>query len=406
LAVGDRVICRRNDALIDVDNGTRGTVRHLDLDRVVIGTDSHLIRELPAAYVAEHVEHAYALTGHGMQGATVDAAIVIASPRDLTAGWSYTALSRARTNTRLLLHDEQPLRDHVDIAPEPARRAAGRDELLAQAERRMREPDAEDLAIEQLVPAGRADDPKLARARDHAREPAQEHAAIRAEPPVADASSARLRELKERIDTLDAQRAALPRSELHELDSAQARLIALTQQHADLTTALDQLAPPKRSLLGRLRDPALVDRTRLTSALHGTSQQIDHIHETEAALRARLGDPEQIRSELDGRDRAITALRHERNQILDTLTDRELENPSDWARHLLGERPTGTRGDDWDQALRRVTRYRLDHDITDTTNPLGPEPHGQDHAYQWQHAHETLDRAPGRDHELEHDLGL
>ena len=40
LAVGDRVICRRNDALLDVDNGTRGTVRHLDEHRVVIETDS------------------------------------------------------------------------------------------------------------------------------------------------------------------------------------------------------------------------------------------------------------------------------------------------------------------------------------------------------------------------------
>ncbi len=96
LAVGDRVICRRNDRLIDVDNGMRGTVRHLDDDRVVIDTDTGLVRELPAAYVAEHLEHAYALTGHGMQGGTVEAAIVVASPRDLTAGWSYTALSRAR----------------------------------------------------------------------------------------------------------------------------------------------------------------------------------------------------------------------------------------------------------------------------------------------------------------------
>ena len=42
LAVGDRVICRRNDALLDVDNGTRGTVRHLDEHRVVIETDSRL----------------------------------------------------------------------------------------------------------------------------------------------------------------------------------------------------------------------------------------------------------------------------------------------------------------------------------------------------------------------------
>ena len=102
LAVGDRVICRRNDRALDVDNGMRGTVRHLDADRVVITTDSGLVRELTDDYAAEHLEYAYALTGHGMQGGTVETANVIASPHDLTAGWSYTALSRARGQTRLL----------------------------------------------------------------------------------------------------------------------------------------------------------------------------------------------------------------------------------------------------------------------------------------------------------------
>ena len=47
LAVGDRVICRRNDGLLDVDNGTRGTVRHLDEHHVVIETDSQLIQSCP-----------------------------------------------------------------------------------------------------------------------------------------------------------------------------------------------------------------------------------------------------------------------------------------------------------------------------------------------------------------------
>jgi hypothetical protein len=51
IAVGDRVICRRNDRFIDVDNGMRGTVRHVDGDRVVIDTDSGLVRALPSAYV-------------------------------------------------------------------------------------------------------------------------------------------------------------------------------------------------------------------------------------------------------------------------------------------------------------------------------------------------------------------
>jgi hypothetical protein len=171
VAVGDRVICRRNDGPLDVDNGMRGTVRHVDAERVVIDTDGGLVRELSAAYVAEHVEHAYALTGHGMQGGTVEAAVVVASPRDLTAGWSYTALSRARGETRLLIHDEQFSRERDEFAPED-QTPATRDYLLARTGRRMVERDDEDLAIEQLPgaerepSAGRADDPRPRRHND------------------------------------------------------------------------------------------------------------------------------------------------------------------------------------------------------------------------------------------------
>ena len=137
LAVGDRVICRRNDSLVDVDNGMRGTVRHLDVDRVVIDTDGGLVRELPAAYVAEHIEHAYALTGHGMQGGTVETAVVVASPRDLTAGWSYTALSRARGQTRLLIHEQQAVELRDDFAPSEETHALTKADLLARVQGRM-----------------------------------------------------------------------------------------------------------------------------------------------------------------------------------------------------------------------------------------------------------------------------
>lgn len=58
VAVGDRVICRRNDRLVDVDNGTRGTVRAVDEVGVAIETDAGTLRRLPAVYVAAHLEHA------------------------------------------------------------------------------------------------------------------------------------------------------------------------------------------------------------------------------------------------------------------------------------------------------------------------------------------------------------
>jgi ATP-dependent exoDNAse (exonuclease V) alpha subunit len=150
LAVGDRLICRRNDRRLDVDNGTRGTVRHLRREHLVIDTDAGLVRTLPASYVQEHVEHAYALTCHCMQGATVESAFVVASSRDLTAGWSYTALSRARGQTHLYVHGERRSQDRAEFAPVRQRSSSGRDELLARASRRMLERDDEHPALEQL----------------------------------------------------------------------------------------------------------------------------------------------------------------------------------------------------------------------------------------------------------------
>ena len=69
VAVGDRVICRSNERDLGVDNGTRGIVRHTDRGGLVLETDARTKRQLPASYVAEHVEHAYALTATGCRAA-------------------------------------------------------------------------------------------------------------------------------------------------------------------------------------------------------------------------------------------------------------------------------------------------------------------------------------------------
>jgi len=94
--VGDRVIARRNDRHRDVDNGTLGRVAEIDrrTGAVTVVTDSGQRRLLDAGYVSEHLEHAYALTGHGAHGATVEWAGVIGRPSEFTREWSYTSLSR------------------------------------------------------------------------------------------------------------------------------------------------------------------------------------------------------------------------------------------------------------------------------------------------------------------------
>ena len=105
-AVGDRVICGRNDRRLDVFNGDLATVTAVnhagrtltvDLDR------GDQCVELPARYVdAGHLNHAYAMTAHKAQGATIEQAWVLGSDACYRE-WAYVALSRARAGTRLYL---------------------------------------------------------------------------------------------------------------------------------------------------------------------------------------------------------------------------------------------------------------------------------------------------------------
>ncbi len=390
LAVGDRVICRRNDGLLDVDNGTRGTVRDLGENHVVIETDSHLVRALPAAYVAEHVEHAYGLTGHGMQGATVERAIVVAAARDLTAGWSYTALSRARGATSLLIHDEALDHDRDDIAPRKQACANARKDLLARVQLRMTVRDDEDLAIEQLAPAGHADDAELTGAV--AGEPVQGEGARRAEPVEAEPPHLRLIALRERIQLLRCQRDALPVDQVGRVDEIDAGLLDLAERHRSCAEQLAGLAQPSRSWRGHLKDPGLADRVRMRSMLGGIDEQRERLSTERVQLVRELGDPEQVRSELAGLDRALAPLNAEFRALRDELAAREVANPSSWIGRTFGARPDGWRGETWDRAVRDVAAYRLDHGIADPDSALGPEPADPERRRAWEGEQRSIER--------------
>jgi conjugative relaxase-like TrwC/TraI family protein len=266
VAAGDRVICRQNDARLDVDNGTRGNVRELDSHRVVIETDAGAVHELPAAYVEEHLEHAYALTGHSLQGGTAERAIVLASPRDLTAGWSYTALSRARGETAVLIVDA-----HEDERSEfaPGGSTVAREPCLARIARRMLERDDEDLAIEHL------------RGHEHPERPAE-----RAEPRIA-------RRARERLDDLNA------------------RVAALTSERGRAEGHFEALTEPQRKRFGHGRDRDAVERAYLESVLDAVERELRSACDERSRLSGELGD---TRATLDGRklERALVerALEH------------------------------------------------------------------------------------------------
>ena len=103
-AAGDRVLCTRNDRLLHITNGTRGTISAIEtVERAItLDTDDGRRLTLPAAYMdAGHLTHAYALTGHKTQGLTVENAFVLARGEGSLKEWGYVALSRARGQTTL-----------------------------------------------------------------------------------------------------------------------------------------------------------------------------------------------------------------------------------------------------------------------------------------------------------------
>ncbi len=400
VAAGDRVICRDNERDLDVDNGTRGTVRHVHAGGIVIETDARLMRNLPAGYVAEHVEYAYALTGHGMQGGTVEQATVVASPHELSRGWSYTALSRARGQTRLLIRDtSHGTAERDELAPSARDERTQPKDVLARAGRRMLERDDEDLAIDQLPAPGTADDPQVT--QTHSTGPLQEQAAGRAEPPFAQAQRPPLTEMREQLEQLRAQLDALPTTELTRLDELDARARTLTERRDLLRGELDRLPAARERRFGRGEDAHLVDRTRLSTALAGAEDQLERTLTQRATLSRQLGDVAAIRDERNALTNAAATLQREHTQIRDELADRQVTERPAWTREALGERPE--RQSDarrWDRAARAIARYRIEYEIPDTGDPLGHQPVDPQQRADYQRAQrarEQLARELGRE---------
>jgi conjugative relaxase-like TrwC/TraI family protein len=400
IAAGDRVICRRNDLDVDVDNGTRGTVRATHPDQVVIETDAGVVRALPAGYVAEHVELAYCLTGHGMQGGTVEHATVLATISDLTKGWSYTALSRARDTTRLHIDASDTARalerDEIGGADRPER--PSREQALARVRARMLIRDDEDLAVTQLPdapPAGRPDDPVVrAAARntvpDRDIDPPQRNVG-------ADASTTRLAELQAESALLMAQRTALPLPQLRELDAIANERARVIGQRDDMATRLAALPEPPRRLVGRSRDLHAAERARLAAAIQAAGQQLAALDTQVASLQRSVGPHVAIRNERTGLDARIAELEHEATVVRDVLADRAVAARPAWARALFGERPEQyQRAEHWDRGVRDVARYRIQHQLSDDTRGLGPEPAGTDARSRWRRANRVLEQTQRR----------
>lgn len=77
-AAGDELVITRNDYQGQVFNGTRAHVTHIDPDsgQLTLVTREGQEVAAPAAWAADRLDHAYALTCHRAQGITVDVALL------------------------------------------------------------------------------------------------------------------------------------------------------------------------------------------------------------------------------------------------------------------------------------------------------------------------------------------
>lgn len=131
LAVGDLITTRRNDRELDVANRDHWTVGGIDAHGNLVVRSDRGDRNLPAAYVQQHVELAYATTVHGAQGDTVDAAHLLIGEATGAAA-AYVGMTRGRhQNTAHLVAESDEAareqwiavfsRERADLGPAHAR---------------------------------------------------------------------------------------------------------------------------------------------------------------------------------------------------------------------------------------------------------------------------------------------
>ena len=352
LHVGDEIATRHNDRTLITDrhemvrNRAVWTIQHVHDHGALTVTGQHGTVELPAAYVAEHVELAYARTVMGAQGRNVHAGVTLFdTPTDVRN--LYVAMSRGcgMNEAFIVTTDEQTpvdvfaqavATDWIDL-PAHARQAELRDEqphrpgLLDSANLRglFEQRFAINADIEHAVNA-------LHRLPNEQRDAGA--AIVRADTTVIDTTTAYQRAR----DILDQYDRPLHRRK-HETQIANAKRDierlptrveeALRDVHA-ATTNLDRLQHVQTSATTVIRQ-----RPELETTIRGIDGQIDR----DLRIRTRITKTEQ--------PTAVT--------------------------ELLGERPApGPAARNWDLAAGRLAQHQAAYNIT---TGLGPRPNYLDH---------------------------
>jgi conjugative relaxase-like TrwC/TraI family protein len=349
--VGDHVVTRRNDRRLAtgtgwVKNGDRWVVTATDDDGAVTvrRAGGHGVVVLPAHYVAEHVELAYATTAHRSQGRTVGTAHALISP-STTRESLYVAATRGRDANSLYVdtaYDPDPQTSHDSAGdPQTAR------EVLAKV---LANTGAEVSAHE-----------TLRRAQHDVESWASLHAAYQT---LAQAAQA------ERWNTL-LEHSGLTDRQLQQVHSSGAHGPLLTSfrdadsRGLDLESSLPRLVQART--LADTDDPASVLHERVERWVHASCGRRQPRTNLIAGLIPRaLGvtDPDFARA-LDERDRA---LEHRARMLAEKAVSERVR----WLRQL-GSPPVDPRlRAPWMRAISTVAAYRERWNITADDQALGP----------------------------------
>ncbi len=322
LGAGDLVATRRNDRDLAVANRDTWTVTATRPDGALHVRGPAGQRLLPADYVTTHVELAYATTGHGAQGLTVDHAHLLLDEHTTAAG-GYVGLTRGRrTNTAHLIATTDAEareqwtfafgRDRADLGPAHTRDSAAREAARYAPPRPLQTVLAELheawLAREQARERLARLRPALRNAEDAAGRLADLQPALRDARARLDTARAAYDDARRRLAATDHaiaaeknQHAALLHAawqhERPAADAAARRIRAGTGRFGrgrrDLTAAqqrLDAWAERWQPVLDRLPAP-LADPAALATGWHSAAvAEAVHAH---AADTANAGHPEQ-----------------------------------------------------------------------------------------------------------------
>lgn len=328
-AAGDQVITRVNDRRADIFNRERWEVAQVDAERgrvVLAGIDQARRVEVDRDYLdrttlggdAPALQHAYAVTTYCAQGTTVDRAYVMVDP-SMDKQETYVATSRTREETYVYATPEIQV-ERNEFAPKAPERdpiahiaeAAGRDRAQTAAHDEALRAELAKLPVEELA-ARRAELRRPADREAHAEE----------------IYSRAVRRVEEARETLDR---AVSRCEA-------AEALGRPERREQLP-----LARAGEERWGE----ALAKRTEELSQMQQPGTDARRAHELVEQLLARRSA------------QALTAARIE---------------PPLYIVKELGERPAEpATARVWDQGVREIEGYRLEHGVTDTGRAFGSKP--------------------------------